>query len=276
MSINQYVNKPLSVDALVGDGGNWFVAYVYCNWGADHVLMLLPSLDSKDDEINASCMNIPDGTQEEAYLVGMWIQKHPETPFLVNGCDGFKACVDKMEKLLSAYNGDWDKFIDDSSEFDDWRKVAHYVYTSSEEGPAYRALDKGWESLKEEAGCIDPKKEKKPSKEPLIIGPENIIIFFMQQLHVQHISYDKLSGLVEYLNSKLREHGADRYSAVVMDCGFMSVLRFSQIRSDIVEIIDEEIYVSRPIQDIPVNCDFYVRDLIMDYVGKLHNKSSES
>lgn len=151
IDMNKLIDHPITIEKLVDDNGNWMVAYVYCNWGLDHVLMLLPRLDpdpnSEESRINADVMNVPDGVQEEAYMVNQWNQKHGETPFLVTvpGPTTLKACVAEMERRLEGYHGDWEKFFNDAAEFDKWRKVAHYV--ANTEGAEYTAWNRGWESL---------------------------------------------------------------------------------------------------------------------------------
>ncbi len=138
---------PLTIEELVGCNGNWRVVYVYHNWG-NNILMLLPNNDpdhdSEESTINTSCMETPDGVFEEALMVNQWIGKHPDTPFLVADETMLK-CVQVMQDRLAAYNGDWDKFIDDAAEFDKWRKVAHYVATHN--GAENTVCYGSWEDL---------------------------------------------------------------------------------------------------------------------------------
>lgn len=258
----------LTLDNLIGDDSNWMVSYVYNNWG-NSILMLLPRLDpdhdSEESKINNACMSIGEGTFEEEYAVDQWIKEYPHTPFLVSVGDGrgeITKCVEVMKEKIAGYNNDWQKFIDDSIEFDKWRRVVYYV--SNTDGAEQIVCHEGWKALLKEAGC---EHESNRTHTTLSIGAPDVMLPLMKELHKGYIDKDFVVRFDDYLKFRItRPELREKYNYITTDCGFDAFLREALAMPVYFAIIDGKIIPKFNVGMLSFNLSDVVKSIIEGFV----------
>lgn len=277
---NSNYRVPLTLDNLIGDDGNWMVCYVYNNWG-DSVLMLLPRLDpdhdSEESKINSACMNIGCGTFEEEYAIHQWIKEYPHTPFLVSaGNSGDRGDISRsveiMKEKIAGYNNDWRKFIDDSIEFDDWRRVVYYV--SNTDGEEQVVCHESWRVLKEKAGCNH--KTGDPPFNKLFIGIKDVMLPLMKAGEMNGISEDTVVRFNDYLQFRLtRPEIREKYNHITTDCSFDAFLREASSMPDLFMIGTDHdvIYNKFDIKTLAFNIPELTSSIINDFIEIEKNRN---
>lgn len=138
---------PITPDMIVKANGNWKIVYCYNNWG-DNILMILPNF-MVDDEEQAMCLaatECPSGTFEQEGLCRQWMKEFPNSPFMIQR-PSFAMAVTELYRRLELLEGDYNKFIEQSIEFDKWLHAVYAVEIEDGESLMYTAYHEGWRTI---------------------------------------------------------------------------------------------------------------------------------